>query len=61
VFGMHTLLWWVRLIIDKRRGIVHGPGAHGGHGSHEPADGGAEGAGHRSSADGPRNESTDNR
>jgi predicted CXXCH cytochrome family protein len=61
VFGMHTLLWWVRLIIDKRRGIVHGPGAHGGHGSHEPADGGAEGAGHRSSADGPRDESTDNR
>jgi hypothetical protein len=29
VFGAHTLLWWIRLVIDKRRGIVHGPGAHG--------------------------------
>lgn len=28
VFGAHTLLWWVRIEIDKRRGIGHG--AHGG-------------------------------
>jgi hypothetical protein len=33
VFGSHTVLWWIRLIIDKRRGIVHGPGMHGGHGA----------------------------
>jgi hypothetical protein len=32
VFGAHTALWWVRLVIDKRRGIMHGPGMHGGHG-----------------------------
>jgi predicted CXXCH cytochrome family protein len=30
VFGGHTVLWWIRLWLDKRRGIVHGPG--GGHG-----------------------------
>lgn len=23
VFGLHTLLWWVRLYLDKRKGIVH--------------------------------------
>lgn len=23
VFGLHTLLWWVRLALDERRGIVH--------------------------------------
>jgi hypothetical protein len=26
VFGTHTMLWWVRLWLDKRRGIIHGPG-----------------------------------
>jgi hypothetical protein len=30
VFGTHTILWWIRLWLDKRRGIIHGPG-HGGH------------------------------
>ena len=30
VFGLHTLLWWVRLEIDRRRGIEHEIG-----GSHE--------------------------
>jgi hypothetical protein len=38
VFGTHTILWWVRLWLDKRRGIIHGPGqSHGqqhGHGGH---------------------------
>jgi hypothetical protein len=29
VFGAHTLLWWLRLWLDQRRGILHGPG-HGG-------------------------------
>jgi hypothetical protein len=28
VFGGHTLLWWLRLWLDKRRGIVHGIGMH---------------------------------
>jgi hypothetical protein len=28
VFGLHTLAWWIRIMIDRRRGIVHGPG-HG--------------------------------
>jgi hypothetical protein len=23
VFGLHTLLWWVRLYLDKKKGIVH--------------------------------------
>ncbi len=23
VFGLHTLFWWVRLEIDKRRGTAH--------------------------------------
>lgn len=36
VFGLHTLAWWVRIMIDRRRGIIHGPGhGHGratGHG-----------------------------
>lgn len=27
VFGLHTVLWWVRLLIDRRRGQAH---AHGG-------------------------------
>lgn len=32
VFGGHTVLWWIRLRLDRRRGIVHGPGhGHGGH------------------------------
>lgn len=26
VFGLHTLLWWVRLSIDRRRGVGHGHG-----------------------------------
>ncbi|HSJ10365.1 MAG TPA: cytochrome c3 family protein [Longimicrobiales bacterium] len=31
VFGGHTIMWWIRLWLDKRRGIVHGPGnGHGG-------------------------------
>jgi hypothetical protein len=39
VFGAHTILWWIRLWLDKRRGIIHGPG-HGdgdshGQGGHE--------------------------
>jgi predicted CXXCH cytochrome family protein len=37
VFGAHTVLWWVRLIIDRRRGIGHGGHhAQGGHGGHAP-------------------------
>jgi predicted CXXCH cytochrome family protein len=34
VFGGHTLLWWLRLWLDKRRGIIHGIGVHG-HDDHE--------------------------
>lgn len=30
VFGSHTLLWWLRLWLDKRRGIIHGIGLHHG-------------------------------
>lgn len=26
VFGLHTALWWVRLVLDRRRGVEHGPG-----------------------------------
>jgi hypothetical protein len=42
VFGGHTLLWWLRLWLDKRRGIIHGIGVHGhGHGHvHEQEEGG---------------------
>lgn len=29
VFGLHTLLWWVRLEIDRRRGVPHEIGGHG--------------------------------
>jgi hypothetical protein len=29
VFGGHTLLWWLRLWLDRRRGSGHGIGAHG--------------------------------
>jgi hypothetical protein len=36
VFGIHTFLWWMRLLIDRRRGVGHG--IH--HGSH-PGDGAA--------------------
>jgi hypothetical protein len=32
VFGFHTLMWWVRIELDRRRGIVHGPGQSHGHG-----------------------------
>jgi hypothetical protein len=35
VFGAHTVLWWVRLALDKRRGIIHGPGMHGHGQDHE--------------------------
>jgi hypothetical protein len=28
VFGGHTVLWWWRLWLDKRRGIIHGIGVH---------------------------------
>jgi hypothetical protein len=41
VFGTHTILWWVRLWLDKRRGIIHGPGQSHGHG-----DGHGDGHGH---------------
>jgi hypothetical protein len=38
VFGLHTLAWWIRIEIDRRRGIVHGPGS--GHGrAHERNEG----------------------
>lgn len=37
VFGLHTALWWVRLYLDKRRGILHGPHHHHSH-SHGGAD-----------------------
>lgn len=36
VFGGHTLLWWLRLWLDKRRGIIHGIGVHH---AHEPGKG----------------------
>lgn len=26
VFTLHTALWWVRLLLDKRKGIIHGIG-----------------------------------
>jgi len=26
VFGAHTVLWWIRLAIDRRRGVGHGQG-----------------------------------
>jgi hypothetical protein len=42
VFGLHTLLWWVRIEIDRRRGIIHGPGQRHGHG---PGHGAGEGQG----------------
>lgn len=29
VFGLHTLLWWVRASIDERRGITHHAGGGG--------------------------------
>jgi hypothetical protein len=32
VFGLHTLAWWIRIMIDRRRGIIHGPGHGHGHG-----------------------------
>jgi hypothetical protein len=31
VFGLHTLAWWIRIMIDRRRGIIHGPGQGHGH------------------------------
>jgi hypothetical protein len=38
VFGLHTLLWWIRIEIDRRRGIVHGPGGGHGHGQGREGD-----------------------
>jgi hypothetical protein len=32
VFGLHTLAWWIRIMIDRRRGVLHGPGHGHGHG-----------------------------
>lgn len=32
VFGLHTLLWWVRIELDKRRGVGHGHGSGPGEG-----------------------------
>ncbi len=29
VFGLHTILWWIRMSIDKRRGVSHHGGGHG--------------------------------
>ncbi len=29
VFGLHTLLWWVRILIDRRKGPPTTEGAHG--------------------------------
>lgn len=26
VFGLHTLAWWIRIMIDRRRGLSHGHG-----------------------------------
>ena len=23
VFGLHTALWWARLLIDRRKGVAH--------------------------------------
>ena len=31
VFGLHTLLWWLRLTIDRSRGVGHAIGEGGGH------------------------------
>jgi hypothetical protein len=41
VFGAHTLLWWLRLWLDKRRGIIHGIGMH----HHGPPHGSEQGGG----------------
>jgi hypothetical protein len=41
VFGLHTLFWWIRIIIDRRRGIIHGPGHGHGHGHGHGSGGGA--------------------
>jgi hypothetical protein len=43
VFGAHTLLWWWRLWLDKRRGIIHGIGVHHHPQGHQtrPGEGGA--------------------
>jgi hypothetical protein len=44
VFGIHTVLWWIRLLIDRRRGVGHGHhphhgGPHGPGNNHEGVDG----------------------
>jgi hypothetical protein len=35
VFGLHTLAWWIKIMVDRRRGIIHGPGHGHGHGRGE--------------------------
>lgn len=40
VFGLHTLFWWVRIKVDERRGIFHGPGH-----KHGPGQGQGQGQG----------------
>jgi hypothetical protein len=37
VFGIHTVLWWIRLLIDRRRGHGHGHHPHAGHPGEEAA------------------------
>jgi hypothetical protein len=29
VFGLHTALWWLRIVLDRRKGIGHGQGSTG--------------------------------
>ena len=29
VFGLHTILWWIRATIDRRRGVTHHTGGGG--------------------------------
>jgi hypothetical protein len=36
VFGIHTVLWWIRLWIDRRRGVGHGHHHHHAGGAHAP-------------------------
>lgn len=35
VFGAHTLLWWIRIMLDRKKGVQHGHGS-----AHDNADGG---------------------
>jgi hypothetical protein len=36
VFGLHTVLWWIRIVIDRRRGVGHGPGGEHNHRGEQP-------------------------